>query len=151
MKCPYCNHLDTRVSDSRPTNDGESIRRRRECNQCGSRFTTYEIYETRSLMILKRDGNREVFNRTKMLDGMVKSCEKRPVSAYDLEKASEAIEAELLGMHKKEIPSTVVGELVMEKLQEIDQIAYVRFASVYRDFKDVDSFYEELNKLKDKK
>ena len=150
MRCPYCESMDTRVSDSRPT-QGDSVRRRRECNQCGARFTTYEIYEKRSLIVLKKDGNREVFNRTKMLGGMIKSCEKRPVPVVTLEKAAEDIEAQLLAMHKKEIRSTEIGERVMDKLQAIDQVAYVRFASVYRDFKDVDSFYEELKKLRETK
>lgn len=149
MRCPYCNSMDTRVSDSRPTHDGDSVRRRRECNECGARFTTYEIYEKRSLIVRKRDGNREVFNRTKMLGGMIKSCEKRPVPVVVLEKAAEEIEAELLAMNKKEIRSTEIGERIMDKLQQIDQVAYVRFASVYRDFKDVDSFYEELRKLRE--
>lgn len=136
------------MSDSRPTNDDETVRRRRVCNVCGARFTTYEIYETRSLIVRKRDGNREVFNRTKVLGGMIKSCEKRPVPVVMLEKAAEEIEAELYGLHKKEIHSTEIGERIMEKLKKIDQVAYVRFASVYRDFKDVDSFYEELEKLR---
>ncbi len=140
--------MDTRVTDSRPTNEGESVRRRRECNACGARYTTYEIYESRSLIVLKRDGTREVFNRTKMLAGMIKSCEKRPVPVVELEKAAEEIESELQNLHKKEIRSTEIGERIMEKLQKIDQVAYVRFASVYRDFKDLDSFYEELDKLR---
>lgn len=140
--------MDTRVTDSRPTNQGESVRRRRECNACGARYTTYEIYESRSLIVLKRDGTREVFNRTKMLAGMIKSCEKRPVPVVELEKAAEEIESELQNLHKKEIRSTEIGERIMEKLQKIDQVAYVRFASVYRDFKDLDSFYEELDKLR---
>lgn len=124
------------------------MRRRRECNACGARYTTYEIYESRSLIVLKRDGTREVFNRTKMLAGMIKSCEKRPVPVVELEKAAEEIESELQNLHKKEIRSTEIGERIMEKLQKIDQVAYVRFASVYRDFKDLDSFYEELDKLR---
>lgn len=149
MKCPFCQDPNTAVKDTRPTNDGQSIRRRRECIACGARFTTYEVVETRSKMVVKKDGTREVFQRTKMLNGMIKSCEKRPVSVEVLEQAALDIENHLESEFKNEIPTVAIGESVMRALREIDKVAYVRFASVYREFEDVGSFYEELRKLEE--
>ena len=144
MKCPYCKHTESKVIDSRPTVDGESIRRRRTCQKCGKRFTTYETIETSSLMVIKKDGSREAFSHDKLLRGVLKSCEKRPVSLSQLEEMVGEIEVELQNRMDREVPSAVIGELVMDKLKRIDQVAYVRFASVYREFKDINSFLQEL-------
>jgi len=144
MKCPFCGHADSKVIDSRPTDEGERIRRRRECLSCEKRFTTYEVVETTPLMVIKRDGSREAFDRAKLLSGMLKSCEKRPVSLSTLEAAVGEIETTLQNSLEREVSSTVIGELAMEKLKNIDQVAYVRFASVYRQFKDINSFLSEL-------
>ena len=147
MKCPFCGYTESKVIDTRPTDEGEKIRRRRECLRCEKRFTSYEIIETTPLMVIKRDGSREVFSRDKLLNGMIKSCEKRPVSLSDLEEAVSDIVATLQNEMEREVPSTLIGELCMEKLKGIDQVAYVRFASVYRQFKDINSFLEELKKI----
>lgn len=147
MKCPFCGYTESKVIDTRPTDEGERIRRRRECLKCEKRFTTYEVIETTPLMVIKRDGSREVFSRDKLLSGMIKSCEKRPVSLSALEDAAADIMATLQNQLEKEVPSTRIGELCMEKLGEIDQVAYVRFASVYRQFKDINSFLEELKNI----
>ena len=144
MKCPFCGHADSKVIDSRPTDEGERIRRRRECLSCEKRFTTYEVVETTPLMVIKRDGSREAFDRAKLLSGMLKSCEKRPVSLSTLEASVGEIETTLQNSLEREVSSTEIGELAMEKLKNIDQVAYVRFASVYRQFKDINSFLSEL-------
>ena len=147
MKCPFCGYTESKVIDTRPTDEGEKIRRRRECLRCEKRFTSYEIIETTPLMVIKRDGSQEVFSRDKLLNGMIKSCEKRPVPFSVLEDAVTDILATLQNGMEREVPSTLIGELCMEKLKGIDQVAYVRFASVYRQFKDINSFLEELKKI----
>ena len=147
MKCPFCGHADSKVIDSRPTDEGERIRRRRECLSCEKRFTTYEVVETTPLMVIKRDGSREAFDRAKLLSGMLKSCEKRPVSLSTLENAVAEIESTLQNSLEREVTSTEIGEYAMDKLKNVDQVAYVRFASVYRQFKDINTFMSELNKL----
>lgn len=150
MKCPYCNQPDTRVIDSRPAEDGNSIRRRRSCDVCSKRFTTYEKVETIPLIIIKKDNNREQYNRGKIENGVLRACYKRPVSASDIQKSVEAIETKIFSLEEKEIPSSTIGELVMEELKKLDEVAYVRFASVYREFKDVNTFMDELKKILDK-
>lgn len=144
MKCPFCGYAESKVIDTRPTDEGERIRRRRECLQCGKRFTSYEVIETTPVVVIKKDGSREVFSREKLLRGVIKSCEKRPVTLAQLEHMTEEIEVELQNRMEREVPSTVIGELAMEKLKQLDQVAYVRFASVYREFKDINSFLMEL-------
>lgn len=151
MKCPFCSTLDSKVIDSRPANDGTSIRRRRECLQCRSRFTTYETVEMLPMVVIKKNGMRQSFDRSKLLSSMLKACEKRSVSLSLLEKAADDIERELQNELGGEISSTQIGELVMDKLKALDEVAYVRFASVYRQFKDINTFMEELNKLLDQK
>ena len=147
MKCPYCAHEESKVIDSRPTDEGERIRRRRECLKCGKRFTTYEIIESLPIVVIKRDKSREVFDRQKLMTGMLRACEKRPVSIETLDRAIDDIEALIQNSLDREVKSEKIGELVMEKLKEIDEVAYVRFASVYRQFKDISTFMAELNKL----
>ena len=147
MKCPFCGYEESKVIDSRPTDEGEKIRRRRECISCASRFTTYEIIESVPIMIIKKDKSRESFNRDKLLKGMVRACEKRPVAIDTLEKIVDEIEAEIQNSLDREITSDKIGELVMDKLKDVDEVAYVRFASVYRQFKDINTFMSELNKL----
>ena len=147
MKCPYCGEIDSKVIDSRPTEDGEKIRRRRECLSCKKRFTTYEIVETVPLMVVKRDHSREVFDRQKLLNGMLRACEKRPVSYQQLEAAVSNIEQTLLNSYDREVSSMYIGDLAMDQLKHIDDVAYVRFASVYREFKDVNTFMDELKKF----
>ena len=147
MKCPYCNHPDTRVIDSRPAEDGSSIRRRRSCDVCGKRFTTYEKVETIPLIIIKKDNSREQYNRRKIENGVLQACYKRPVSAEEIQQAIDRIETKIFNLEEKEIPSSTVGELVMEELKDLDEVAYVRFASVYREFKDVNTFMDELKKI----
>lgn len=147
VRCPYCGFLESKVIDTRPTDEGERIRRRRECLRCEKRFTTYEVVETTPLMVVKRDGSREVFSRDKLLGGMIKSCEKRPVPLSVLEEAVDSIVATLQNRLEREVTSALIGELCMEKLRGIDQVAYVRFASVYRQFKDLNSFLEELENI----
>ena len=147
MKCPFCATLESKVVDSRPANDGTSIRRRRECLKCHNRFTTYETIEVLPMIVIKKNGNRQAFDRNKILSSMLKACEKRSVSLSLLEKAADDIEKEL----QNEIPSQVIGELVMDRLKSLDAVAYVRFASVYREFKDINTFMDELNKLLDHK
>lgn len=147
MKCPFCAHLESKVVDSRPAEEGSSIRRRRECLACHKRFTTYETVESLPLMVVKRDGSRQSFDRNKLLNSMLKACEKRSVSMETLEKIADEIEQSLQNELEREVYSTEIGELVMEKLKEVDEVAYVRFASVYRKFKDINSFVSELNKL----
>lgn len=147
MKCPYCNHPDTRVIDSRPADDGSAIRRRRSCDECGKRFTTYEKVETIPLIIIKKDNNREQYNRSKIERGIIRACYKRPVSAEAIQKAVERIEIKIFNLEAKEVSSTDVGEIVMDELKELDEVAYVRFASVYREFKDVNTFMDEIKKM----
>ena len=144
MKCPYCSVENTRVIDSRPADDNASIRRRRQCDSCGKRFTTYETVETTPLIVIKKDQTREPFKRNKLIDGLVRSCHKRPVSMEKIQEFAEEIENILYNMGEKEIPSSKIGELVMDRLMDLDQVAYVRFASVYREFKDVNTFMNEL-------
>ena len=147
MKCPYCECTESKVIDSRPVDDGASIRRRRECLKCEKRFTTYEQIESVPLVIIKKDGKREVYNRQKLINGILRACEKTPVSYSQVESLVAELEAALNSRMDKEIPSTEIGELVMEKLKKLNDIAYVRFASVYREFKDVSTFLDELNRL----
>ncbi len=147
MKCPYCNQLDTRVIDSRPAEDGNSIRRRRSCDSCGKRFTTYEKVETIPLIIIKKDNNREQYNRGKIENGILRACYKRPISAADIQRAIEKVETKIFSMEVKEVSSSSIGEIVMEELKDLDEVAYVRFASVYREFKDVNTFLDELKKI----
>ena len=144
MKCPFCNHENTRVIDSRPAEDNNSIRRRRVCDECGKRFTTYEKVETIPLIIIKKDNNRETYDRSKIESGVLRACHKRPVSATQITQLVDEVENEISTLEDKEIPSRVIGEIVMKKLKDLDAVAYVRFASVYREFKDVDSFMDEL-------
>ncbi len=149
MKCPYCGESESKVIDSRPTEDGEKIRRRRECLGCKKRFTTYEVVETVPLMVVKKDGSRQTFDRQKLLNGMVRSCEKRPVSYEMLENAVDAIEQTLLNSYDREVSSMYIGELAMQELKKIDEVAYVRFASVYRQFSDLNTFMDELKDMLD--
>lgn len=151
MKCPYCNHPDTRVVDSRPAEDGSSIRRRRSCDACGKRFTTYEKVETIPLIVIKKDNNREQYDRGKIEKGILQACYKRPVSADKIRKTVEQVETDIFNREEKEISSSVIGEIVMHKLKDLDEVAYVRFASVYREFKDVNTFMDELKNILDKK
>lgn len=147
MKCPFCSFEESKVIDSRPTDEGERIRRRRECISCGKRFTTYEIIESVPIVVVKKDKSREVFDRNKLFNGMLRACEKRPVSIETLEKAVSDIETVLQNSLDREVTSVYIGELAMDKLKEIDEVAYVRFASVYRQFKDINTFMDELAKL----
>lgn len=147
MKCPFCGHLDDKVVDSRLSTDGEAIRRRRECEACNKRFTSYERVEEIMPMVVKKDGRREPFDRLKVLSGLKKACEKRPISMVTLETTADEIEKKLLESADKEIAASVVGEEIMRRLQELDQVAYVRFASVYREFKDINEFMTELKDL----
>ena len=147
MKCPFCNHENTRVIDSRPAEDNNSIRRRRVCDECGKRFTTYEKVETIPLIIIKNDENRETYDRTKIEAGILRACHKRPVSAAQITQLVDAVETEIVNREEREISSNVIGELIMNKLKDLDPVAYVRFASVYREFKDVNTFMDELKKI----
>ena len=147
MKCPFCGHLESRVIDSRPAEEGSTIRRRRECMACQKRFTTYEIVERLPLVVIKKDGSRQTFDKVKLLNGMLRACEKRPVPMLSLQNAAAEIEQELQNRLDREVDSTVIGELVMSKLKDLDEVAYVRFTSVYRQFKDINTFMDELNKL----
>ena len=147
MKCPFCGKDNTKVIDSRPTDENERIRRRRECVQCGKRFTTYEVIEDVPIIVIKKDKSREVFDRNKVLKGMLRACEKRPVTSTELENAINEIEATLQSATDREVTSVRIGELIMEKLKDIDEVAYVRFASVYKAFDSASSFIEEISKL----
>ncbi|HHV96454.1 MAG TPA: transcriptional repressor NrdR [Clostridiaceae bacterium] len=151
MKCPYCGHGEDKVIDSRPTDEGTAIRRRRECLKCSRRFTTYEKIETIPIMVIKKDKRREPFKREKILNGLMRACEKRPVSITQLESIADEIESYLYNSTQKEITSREIGEMVMAKLKEIDEVAYVRFASVYRQFTDLNIFMRELRKILDEK
>ena len=147
MKCPFCGAPDTSVIDSRPADDNSSIRRRRVCGSCDKRFTTYEKVETIPLIIIKKDKNRETYNRAKLEGGVLRACHKRPVAAEVITRIVDEVETEIFSMEEKEIESNVIGELVMKKLKDVDAVAYVRFASVYREFKDVNTFMDELKKV----
>lgn len=147
MKCPYCNQDNTRVVDSRPVDDNTAIRRRRMCDGCGKRFTTYEKVETIPLIVIKKDQNREQYDRSKIEAGVLRACHKRPVSAEQIHELVDSVEIELFNMEEREIPSCVIGEIVMDKLKDLEAVAYVRFASVYREFKDVNTFMDELKKM----
>ena len=151
MKCPFCGHLESKVVDSRPAEEGASIRRRRECLACHKRFTTYETVESLPLMVIKKDGNRQTFDKTKLLNGMIRACEKRPVSYDTLEKIADEIEQELQNSLERETNTERIGELVMERMKKVDEVAYVRIASVYRQFKDINTFMAELTKLLEEK
>lgn len=147
MKCPYCGYSESKVIDSRPSDEGASIRRRRECLSCSKRFTTYETVESMPMVVVKKDGSRQSFDRRKVLGGMLRACEKRPVALAELEKIAAEIEQDLQNSMEREISTDAIGEKVMDRLRTVDQVAYVRFASVYRQFKDIDTFMEELSKL----
>ena len=151
MKCPYCGYEESKVIDSRPADDGERIRRRRECLGCGKRFTTHEVIETVPIIVVKRDRSREVFDRNKLLSGILRACEKRKVSIEQIEKMVDDIEMKLQNSLDREVTSQFIGELAMEELKKVDEVSYVRFASVYRQFKDINTFLDELNKLMSEK
>lgn len=150
MKCPFCGFEESRVIDSRPTDEGVRIRRRRECLKCSKRFTTYEIMESLPIIVIKKDKSRETFDRDKLISGLLRACEKRPISIDDIEKAVDEIEITLQNSLDREVTSEKIGELAMDKLKELDEVAYVRFASVYRRFQDINTFMDELNKLLNK-
>ncbi len=147
MKCPYCGTKDTKVIDSRPANENNSIRRRRQCEKCNKRFTTYEKVETIPLIVIKKDESRVPYDRTKIESGILKSCHKRPISAKQISDTIDEIETEIFNKEEREIPASVIGEIVMDKLQALDPVAYVRFASVYREFKDINTFLQEIKKI----
>ena len=147
MKCPFCNHENTRVIDSRPAEENNSIRRRRVCDECGKRGTTYEKVETIPLIIIKKDNNREAYDRSKIESGVLRACHKRPVSAAQITKLVDEVENEIFNLEEREIPSDIVGEILMRKLKSLDEVAYVRFASVYREFKDLNTFMDELKNV----
>ena len=151
MKCPFCGYSDSKVIDSRPAEEGSTIRRRRECLACQKRFTTYEIIERLPLVVIKRDGSRQSFDKVKLINGMVRACEKRPVALQTLEKIADDIEQELQSNLEREISTVDIGEMVMNRLKDVDEVAYVRFASVYREFKDTQTFMKELQRLLDEK
>ena len=151
MRCPFCGYEESKVVNSRPTDDGERIRRRRECLPCQKRFTTYEVMETLPIIVVKKDGSRQAFDRDKLLRGLLRACEKRPVSLVDLERAASEIEYAISNDMSQEVRSEKIGELAMEKLRELDEVAYVRFASVYRQFRDIDTFMDALRKLQAEK
>lgn len=148
MKCPYCGYSESKVIDSRPTDEGERIRRRRECLNCAKRFTTYEVIETVPVVVVKKDKSREAFDRNKLLNGLLRACEKRPVPLGTLVRIVDEIETLLQNSLDREVPSTLIGTYAMDKLKKVDEVAYVRFASVYREFKDINTFMDELNKIK---
>ncbi len=148
MKCPFCGYEESKVIDSRPADDGERIRRRRECLGCAKRFTTHEVIETVPIVVVKRDKSREVFNRSKLMSGLLRACEKRPISMEQIEGMADSIESSLQSGYDREVTSQHIGELVMELLKEVDKVAYIRFASVYKNFEDTDTFLEELSRLR---
>lgn len=151
MRCPFCGHDEDRVIDSRPAEEGAAIRRRRECISCGRRFTTYEKVENLPLLVVKKDGTRQPYDRDKLISGLLKSCEKRPVSTVQIEKLADSVELQIQNSLRREISSQEIGEMVMVHLKQLDEVAYVRFASVYRQFKDVNSFLQELNDMLNRK
>ena len=150
MRCPFCNQDNTRVVDSRPIEDSNAIRRRRMCDVCGRRFTTYEKVETIPLVVIKKDNSREQYDRSKIMAGVLRACHKRPVPVQQINELVDEVETEIFNLEEKEIPTSVIGELVMDKLKDLEAVAYVRFASVYREFKDVNTFMNELKKILDK-
>ena len=150
MKCPYCGKTDTRVIDSRPAEDNSTIRRRRCCDECGKRFTTYEKVETIPVMIIKKDDTRQQYDRSKIESGILRACYKLPISAGEIQRTIDEIETEIFNREEKEIPTSIVGEIVMDKLKELHEVAYVRFASIYREFKDVNTFMSEIKKILEK-
>ena len=147
MKCPFCSHENTRVIDSRPADENNSIRRRRVCDECGKRFTTYEKVETIPLIVIKKDNNRETYDRAKIEAGVLRACHKRPIPVSEINSLIDKVELEIFNREEKEVSSTIIGELIMNKLKDLDSVAYVRFASVYREFKDVNTFMDELKKI----
>ena len=147
MKCPYCGYAESKVIDSRPAEEGATIRRRRECLACNRRFTTYEIMERLPIVVVKRDGSRQAFDKMKVMNGMIRACEKRPVALSSMEQVADEIETELQSSLEREVSTTEIGEVVMKRLKDLDEVAYVRFASVYRQFKDLNTFMEELTRL----
>jgi transcriptional repressor NrdR len=147
MRCPFCGFFETKVLDTRSTDEGNSIRRRRECGNCTKRFTTYEKIEDVPIVVVKKDGKRQVFDSNKVLNGLIKACEKRPVALHELEKVTDEIEREVKNRLEREVSSSIIGELVMDKLKNLDEVAYVRFASVYREFKDINTFLKEIEGL----
>lgn len=147
MKCPFCNQENTRVIDSRPADDNSSIRRRRLCDECGKRFTTYEKVETIPLIVIKKDNNRETYDRSKIEAGVLRACHKRPIPLKEINDMIDSVEMEIFNREEREIPSKVIGEIIMNKIKDLDSVAYVRFASVYREFKDVNTFMDELKKI----
>lgn len=147
MKCPFCGEENTKVIDSRPAEDNSAIRRRRQCDECGKRFTTYEKVETIPLIVIKKDNNREPYDRSKIESGIIRSCHKRPVSINEISQMIDSIETAIFNLEEKEVSSSIIGEIVMDKLKDFDDVAYVRFASVYREFKDVNTFMDELKKI----
>ena len=149
MKCPFCGETDSKVIDSRPAEDGSSIRRRRQCNGCKKRFTTYEKVETIPLIVIKKDNNREPYDRQKIVSGILRSCHKRPISADQINRLVDEVETEIFNREEREIPAQEIGEIVMNRLKDLDAVAYVRFASVYREFKDVNTFMDEIKKILD--
>ncbi|MFW5648466.1 MAG: transcriptional regulator NrdR [Candidatus Alkaliphilus sp. MAG34] len=151
MKCPFCSHQESKVVDSRPTDEGQAVRRRRECMLCAKRFTTYEKIDEIPLIVVKKNGNREPYDKNKILNGVIKSCEKRPVSLQDIEKLVDGIERQLYNTMEREITTELIGNLVIDKIKELDEVAYVRFASVYREFKDINTFMDEVKKILNEK
>ena len=151
MKCPYCSYEESKVIDSRPTDEGERIRRRRECLKCGKRFTTYERIDTIPMTVIKSNGTRETFDKNKLISGIMKSCNKRPITANQIKEIADDVENAVMSSMDKEIESKSIGNMVMDRLKDIDEVAYVRFASVYRQFKDINTFMDELNKIMDEK
>ncbi len=147
MNCPFCSHYESKVVDSRPTDEGQAIRRRRECISCSKRFTTYEKIDEIPLIVVKKNGNREPYNRNKILNGIIRSCEKRPVSLKDIEELVDQIEKQIYNTMEREITTTLIGNLVIDKIKDLDEVAYVRFASVYREFKDINTFMDEVKKF----
>jgi len=151
LKCPFCSHQESKVVDSRPTDEGQAVRRRRECMLCAKRFTTYEKIDEIPLIVVKKNGNREPYDKNKILNGVIKSCEKRPVSLQDIEKLVDGIERQLYNTMEREITTELIGNLVIDKIKELDEVAYVRFASVYREFKDINTFMDEVKKILNEK
>jgi transcriptional repressor NrdR len=147
MNCPFCSHYESKVVDSRPTDEGQAIRRRRECMACSKRFTTYEKVDEIPLIVVKKNGNREPYNRNKVLNGVIRSCEKRPVSLKDIEQLVDGIEKQIYNTMEREITTELIGNLVIDKIKDLDEVAYVRFASVYREFKDINTFMNEVKKI----
>lgn len=151
MRCPFCSHHESKVVDSRPTDEGQAVRRRRECMMCAKRFTTYEKIDEIPLIVVKKNGNRESYDKNKILNGVIRACEKRPVSLQDIEKLVDGIEKQLYNTMEREVTTEFIGNLVIDKIKELDEVAYVRFASVYREFKDINTFMDEVKKILNEK